>query len=431
MEASSCSSAAVCRRHAVIVAVLSLAAAGWQAFYLQPPLDSVYADMRGYIERALDLLVAPSVVPYERFYPPGTHYFYALVFAVFGFASGLSAIAVLQVVLLAAANVMVYLLAAALFSNRRAALFIACALALYLPRVSLVSYYVSEPLFMFLIASGQLMLIHGLMRTKNSSWFYLAGLLFGLAIITKGQGLAFLAGALAMWLMPRFKYLRSSLPAFIAGSVLPVLCVFAVNSAIAGRPMLSVAANDMFNSYLGQTQRRGIGCYHEETNTFYFFHNNNSYFNDLLSAPITIRATVLDREFFRHATLQLWAQQPLVQFVRSLNNVRELFLPYLYWPARGSEVLRELNSWLVLAWNWVFLPLAALGIVTAARRRSWGWQMVFVGVPVAGIGAMAFISMGQPRYLLPFQHHLMMLALPALCLIELYFRIGLWRMGDE
>lgn len=408
-----------CRVHIIIVAVLSLAAAAYQVYYVHHPLESVYADMRGYIERAWDLVGAPSVVPYERFYPPGTHYLFALVFAVFGYSAGFATIALLQILFLTAANVFSYQIAVLLFSNNRAALVLASVLSVFLPRVALVSFYVAEPLFLFLITSGQLLLLHALTKQPSRTAIYVSGLLFGFAIITKGQALAFTAGAVAVMLLPRFRRVRRLSPLFVFGAALPVVSISAINSNIAGRPMLSVAANDMFNSYLGQSQRRGIGCYDDSSNTFYFFHNNNSYFNELLSAPMAIRASILDRDYFRRATLKLWSDQPLIQLVRSLNNIRELFLPELYWPLRDVKQQEKSAAWSAWIWSWVSFILGSWGLALAVRRGRWTWQICFITIPLLGIAAMAFVSMGQPRYLVPFQFHIMLLSMPVLCSFDL------------
>ncbi len=428
MEASQGSSAKDIRSQAALVFLISLAAGIYQVYFVHSPLESVYADMRGYIERAWDLIGAPSVVPYERFYPPGTHYVFALVFALFGYSSGFSVITALQICLLAAANTFSYLIAYLLFSSKRAALVLAVILSVYIPRTALLSFFVSEPLFLFFVTAAQWILLRAMTERPRRILFYVSGIIFGLAVITKGQGLAFVAGALALWLMPRFKHLRNYCPIFILGVLIPFAAVSAINSVIAGKPMFSIAANDMFNSYLGQSQRRGIGCFEQANNTFYFFHNNNSHFNKLLSAPMAIRASVLDREYFRRATLKLWSDQPQIQTVRSLHNIRELFLPELYWPLRDLQEQKSIARWSTLIWYWTFIPLGVLGTVFAVRRRRWLWQLCFAVVPVIGVSAMAFVSMGQPRYLIPFHLQLMLLSMPALCALE---RIGRFRPGES
>ncbi|HUQ41374.1 MAG TPA: glycosyltransferase family 39 protein, partial [Candidatus Limnocylindrales bacterium] len=51
---------------------------------LHPPLDYVYSDMGGYVDRAVKLALAHPLDRYDAFYPPGTHWLLALPLAIFG-----------------------------------------------------------------------------------------------------------------------------------------------------------------------------------------------------------------------------------------------------------------------------------------------------------------------------------------------------------
>lgn len=76
-----------------------------QNHWLISPLNHLYADMQGYIERAMRMAEGAPREAFDLFYPPGTSYLYALFFRCFSKNIAFELIIIAQAISLAAANI--------------------------------------------------------------------------------------------------------------------------------------------------------------------------------------------------------------------------------------------------------------------------------------------------------------------------------------
>lgn len=394
----------------VIIFFASLTLNLIQSFFLVSPWNHIYSDMHGYIERGWRISVGDNIYPFDSFYPPGTAFLYGAVFAVFGFVKGVKVLAIVQSVFLASANVLTALTAKELFSSRFALIIAGALTMLYWPLAAQSSFFMAEPLFVFLAMLGQYLLVRGV-RSKLPQRLYLSGFVFGLATITKTQGLCFLIPAVVI--LFRAGNRTKELPFLLAGFCLPIICQVALISAIMGGPQFTLAANGAFNAYLGQSRRVAVGCLDLKAEQFFIFSNNNAHFDSHLLPTQVVDRSILDRDFFSSEVRKLWAADPKLQLIRSLQSVNELFSFQPDWPYRNILSFRKPYRWFLIMGGLIIIVPAIYSLVLLYLQGGHGKKLVLLALPILGIALTAALGSGQPRYLLPFQYNLIILATPA------------------
>jgi len=242
---------------------------------------------------------------------------------------------------------------------------------------------------------------------------FLSGLTLGTATLIKAQGIcAFAPLPLVLLFLPQARAFRSHLFHLCLGFAIPVLLQLAINSAHLGRAVFFLSANDAFNLYLGQSRREAVGCFDKSSGYFYIFHNNNAGLDYRFLAPEILPVSILDREYFRKKTAELWRSDPMLQLIRSLQNTVELFEINPRWPLRNIPQFARAD----LIFQYLFFLFAVLpAFITCAAHlnsRCLEPYVVCAVVPVLAVGAVSFFCSGQPRYLLPFSYSFILLAVP-------------------
>jgi hypothetical protein len=384
-----------------------------QIYYVASPLDSVYSDMRGYVERGYRIAVADNFVPFDSFYPPGTAYFFSIVFWAFGFAKGIHILTLIQALAISGAAMLVGLSGEALFRSKKISFFMAVLVAMYWPFIGQLSFFMAEPIFIFLLLFGQYLLILSIRFGGAHSKFFLIGLTYSLAMLIKGQCIGLILTALLVFILRQTAYLRPFAAMFILGLVFPLSLQLVLNASITGKPGMHFASNDAYNTYLGQSRREAIGCLDKEAGYFYIFHNNNSFFDKRLLPATVLPVSIMNREYFKARTLELWMERPFLQTIRSLQSVSELFSLIPHWPLRNLEKYQKYD--ISFGWGTLFLITlpAIYTIVISLSRRRYLLECTLLFLPIIVLSGIIFLSMGQPRYLVPFKYNFFLLAIPA------------------
>jgi 4-amino-4-deoxy-L-arabinose transferase-like glycosyltransferase len=397
----------------LLIFLLSLSINALQAFLVVSPLDHLYSDMLGYVERAERLAAGGPMLPFDRFYPPGTHYLNAAFFYFFGSLSALKLIVGAQILMLSLANVLAGYAAIELFGRRSWGYAVMLACTLYWPFSAQSSFFMAEPALMFFLMLGFFLFAKAIMHDPDSRLLFFSALAFGLGALVKSQAvLAFFTSLLALLFFWRREHSMRCFLLLCAGFSLPVAVQFGINTYQSGTLSLYLSANDAFNTYLGQTRHEAVGCFDQKQNYFYVFHNNNAGLGYRFLPPRILPVSILDRAYFRKETLELWKIDPGQQLTRSLENMFELFDLNPRWPLRNIQLFSTLDQvfqWLLL----LFVTIPALSTVAGAvLYRRYSFQSFLLISPICGMGLVAAASTGQPRYLLPFTYCYFLLAAP-------------------
>ena len=409
--------------------VLSLGLSFLQIRFGGSPLDAISSDMRGYFERGWALALGREFFAYDTFYPPGTAFFYGILFYVFGFSLGSKVIIVAQALCVAGAAVLTALLVRQLRVGKAGALAIGVVVACYWPFILFVSYFLSEPLFFFLALLSQYLFIVAVRRRWEVFSFVGVGVIFALAALVKTQAVGiFVCACLVLCLSLRLQHLRLRVVPLVLGFGFVYLLQIGLNSSILGRWSPFIGANDAFNTYLGQSRREALACW-DDHGYYYIFHNNNAFFDQALLPPQTLQVSITDRQFFVNETLKLWAEDPVRQFVRSVRSGFELFYSVTDWPLRLQE--RESRFDPLFYWGWIVLGVVPtlFGVIYGLVRRLLTWEQVLFLGPVVMMFLIACLSMGQPRYLIPFRYNFFILAPSAVGVFADWVRRAFVRRG--
>lgn len=364
--------------------------------------------MRGYVERGWRLASGVSLNSYDTFYPAGTTYLFSVLFSLLGLFHGLQAIALLQPVLLAGANVLVCLIVLRITQSYKAALLTGILSTLYWPFSALGSFFLSEPAFIFFFLLAQLLYLFSFQSKRALLWLLMSGLLYGFSTLIRTPGLCGYMGAFLLLVFSGASSKWHRVGIFACGFALPILIQFGVNSSVLGKFSPVIATNGAYNIYLGQSRITAIGAFEQDKNLFYIFHNNNSFFDSTLAPVRILPVSITDVEFFDSEMKKLLFADPQLQLLRSVQNIVDIFRIVPRWPMRNVEGFKFWDVFFQV----IFLVLVSVPAVfslvgSGARRLA---HVMFAGLPLVFFLGVIFISKGEPRYLIPFQYQILLLA---------------------
>ena len=197
---------------------------------------------------------------------------------------------------------------------------------------------------------------------KGAAWFGGAGVLSGAAAITHPMSLLFVAAETGYWLWGRR---RATAGIFLAGALLVIAPVSAVNSFRAGR-LVPVQANSAFNFWLGNNPRATGGCYVRSGEPWLRLH---------ASAERRAEAAGCspDRIWLGDA-LDFWLEEPVRGVLLWLRKAFLVWSPRELPSGSDPEFIQRETS-LVFLGGILTLPLflyALIGVFVAIRRRITG-----------------------------------------------------------
>jgi hypothetical protein len=388
----------------VFFAMMQAVVAAVHAYFLCDPIDHVYSDMGGYVNRAWQISIGQSLRPSYFFYPPGTSYFFAIFLSTLGFELGLSAIKLMQIVLLALSTGLIGLISWRCYRTTWLSNLLMGFTVMYLPFSAQASFFMAEALFCFLL----LFAIYLVARPSNEVPFFLLGLLLGILTLIKGQALALLFSLLLIFTLQKIG--RKSLGVLVFGIALPLASHWSITTNVSGDRSFYIGANDSFNTYLGQSRHKALGALDKNNNSYYVFHNNNAGLGYRFKTAKVLFRSIDDRRAFRSDVIALWRDAPLQQLLISLQNVVELFSINPRWPQRNNQFLSQID--LTSQWLFLFLiTIPALYVLLSRRKIKMAYLGLF-GLPLLFLAGLCGLTMGQPRYLVPFQYLIILLAGP-------------------
>ena len=367
---------------------------------IHPPLDFVYSDMGGYVERAQRLADGGALWRFDAFFPPGTHMLLAAPFELFGTERAeLWAGAVLWCVLSSLIPLFTWRLARLLLSPAAAALTtVFCALwPLY---ITYGAYFTSEtPSLAFMVAalwagyragrgSGKLALGFGL----------LAGVLGGVAIGSRPQWI-FNLMVLAVPLLVGLRRKAAPLVGVVIGAAVILGGVVAHNSVAAGK-VTGISENSGLNFWMGH-------CDVHDVTTFDPRRNIRLGFGNPVWAQLGRGGSyrfegryIWDQSFFYDMGLQCIRRDGLGHARILVRSVLDMTATTVPWPQVNDEngqrgVVRATN----LAYA-ILLPWIVIESVFLIRRRSAAGLKSGEAVMLAHLACVVLVAVifyGDPR----------------------------------
>lgn len=394
---------------AVVVAALVIRL----AFVAAVPVELDLRDAGDYDRHAVSIAGGhgyPSALAPDRptaYRPPGYPFFLAGVYRLAGvtdapLAERIEAGRLAQAVLGAAIVALCALLAARMLPGRRAVPLVAAALAaVWLPLILVGGVVGSEPLFALLVAGALVAALEHRRHDHRVRWAALAGLLAGLAALTRSNGIVIVAPLmLLVWTgRPRISARALVAPAVVAAAAALTMTPWAVRNLV---------VLDAFVPIANQTGAALAGTYNEAARTD---GRNPGAWRVLRLVPdyrhiYRERARVpeveLDRRL-REAALRHAREHPgYVVEVGARNTLRMFDLLGVYPTWRVAQAVGIRRNWAIASavWCWGALALALAGVV-ALRGRVGPWPVwALVALLVLSV---VFLNVESPRFRTPIE----------------------------
>ena len=402
--------------------VIYLCAVVWRIYYIfvvHLPLNFIYSDMQGYFDGAKNIF-DPNYTPGlgDTVLPQGTAFFFGLL----RLADPTWHLAAVVQCLLSALVPLFLAAIADELHGRRAALVTLVLASLYFPFVDYSAYILSENPCLFFMTFGTWLLVCGLKSQRKWAvfiWALLAGLSWGVAAALKMAALsaAIFLGAGFLFIAIRNSWRR---PVFILIGALIGLSLIVVPISIRstrlgeGRPCI-IAHQFGYNFLLGHYGDLGLTTWKDDPHGLVFAFGSPSAgereYRNTLEIPFGPYDT-----WENCAYAWGWVRQHPFHALRlSLEHDFDLFTGMTLWPTGCSGTPQRM--WIRFSQNlyWIFILLPACFYVWLKRRSLSRFQIHSVGdliavLPVAALLVVVFFATGEPRYRIPFDGFVILLA---------------------
>jgi len=360
------------------------------------------------------------------FRPPGYPYFLAGVYKLAGVGADeerrVRAARVAQVFVGTAVVALLGLLALQLWGPGTA--LVATALgAVYVPLVTVGGTVMSEPLF----AAAMLGALNAAVAHRHSAhryrWALLAGLLGGLAILSRANAVVLLLPlALAVWTVgPRLSRRALGPPAALVAVALLVMVPWTLRNArelhafVPVTTQLGSALAGTYNDQAREDPERPAAWRHIK---------HVPAFRDLWTRIDELPEVDLERELRRRSLRHIREHPAYVAEVGFWNGVRMLDLAGRDHSRATAATIGIRHDWADrTVWCfWVMAALAVAGASTFRARRAPRWLWL---VPALLVASVVFLTLETPRYRTPVDPFVVLLA--ALAVVTAGER--LWRRG--
>jgi 4-amino-4-deoxy-L-arabinose transferase-like glycosyltransferase len=368
-----------------------------------PDYDLVH-DAWGYDYHARSLAVGEGYgLSHNRptaFRPPGYPFLLAGVYKVFGVeasrrAERLPVARYAQAVIGTIVVALVGLLAHQLW-DRRVALAALALAAVYLPLILIGGAVMSEPLFVALMLGSLAAAVQHRRSPHRYRWVVLAGVLGGLASLTRANGLILLAPlAVAAWDMrPRWSRRALLPPAVLVAVALLTVSPWTVRNAVQLHAFVPVSTQ--LGSALAGTYNDQARNDHENPASWRSLKHIPEY-KAIYDRAASIPEVELERRI-RSSAMRYVREHPLyVGEVAYWTTRRMLDLGGLEWARHTASTVSVDRAWATagVICFWVFALLAIGGLLTGWARRAPGFVWA---VPALMYLSVVFLVVETPRY---------------------------------
>jgi len=389
--------------------------------HVQSPLDSVYSDMAGYVDRAEQLLQhrMPAEPKVLALFPPGTHFIVALEFLAFG-RNGRMGIAIAHALVgsvpAACAVALTVQLVPSLIAGALAGLLV----AFWYPQVAFTGFFSSELWFAAAIAVQAWL---GGRRWRRPAGEGLVGITSAAAIVIRSQFMLTWAIETAAVGLSRLRTrgLRRALldVAFLAVPVAVTLTMTSLRfHRLTGR--WGLVNESAGNRLWADTDVCKIEASWRTPNgeEWSYWFSPPSKPSVKPSDTVTFRGYVVDPEILGRITAERTRGVPLRDRLRRrVHNVSLLLFENLPWPESnyhepvrfvgfGSVDRHAIGEWFRAVLLFPVLPLGALGLALGRRNRT---MFVLAANLFTLVFAAAFFF-GEARYHVPYDPFFLVLA---------------------
>lgn len=372
---------------------------------IHPPLDYVYSDMQGYVERGMRLAAGGDQFGrYDAFFPPGTHILLALPFTIFGSdRTGLWGGAVLWCALSSLTPYFMWRLTRLLLTPAAAAV-TALLCALYPLHIAFGGYFASEtPAIGFL--AGAIWLAYRAQRETGRAALVsgvVAGLMGGAAVANRPQLLISVGVAVVALLWGVRRNVRAA--AAVTAGTLVVLGGVVVHNSLAADRLTGLAENGGLNFFIGHCDVKTVST--EDAKTGFTFE---------FTAPTAIQLErgkiarfqnrlVWDQGFFVDRGLDCIRHDGLGHTRILARSLFDMTLTTTPWPPVGVDKDREWARVSNVLYSAALPFIVFFALVLLRRRRAageWSGEAHLLAQLACAVFT-ALVFFGDPRFRAPY-----------------------------
>jgi 4-amino-4-deoxy-L-arabinose transferase-like glycosyltransferase len=404
-------------RYAAAVVVVVLTAFGLRVGYMElTPSYAIVHDARDYDAHARSIAIGDGFSKRltgkpTAFRPPGYPYLLGGAYRVFGVADGVDADRIrvarwLGAVLGALGVALIGILGVQLL-GRTAGLVAMGLAAVYVPSILVSEAIMSEQLFVVLMLGAVVTAIHQRRSSHPYAFTVLAGLLAGLAILTRANGLILLIPlVLAAWVAPRRSWQTAGPPLVLVAVALAAVAPWTIRNAADLHAFVPVTTQ------LGWAL---AGTYNNEARNDQA--NPGSWrslrrvpeYRPLVANFPRVPEIVMERRLSRAAREFIGRHPGYLATVAYWNTRRLLDIASWRWSRHTASTISVERGWAdagVVSF-WIFAALALVGATRRAARRVPGFVW---GLPLAMYLSVVFLAAETPRYRAPIDPFIVLLA---------------------
>jgi 4-amino-4-deoxy-L-arabinose transferase-like glycosyltransferase len=292
--------------------------------------------------------------------------------------------------------------------GRRAALAAMALGAVYVPLILVSGTLMSEPLFTALLLGALAAAIQHRRSEHRHRWALVAGVLGGLAILTRANAAILLVPlAFAVWDgRPRWTWRALAPPAMLVAVALATVSPWTIRNAVVFHSFVPVSTQ--LGSALAGTYNAAARNDHENPASWRSLRRVPDY-QHIIRRWRQIPEPTVDHEL-RSAALHYAGDHPgYVAEVLFWNSVRMLDLAGLSWSRHTAATISIGPRWADagVVCFWAFAALAIAGALTPRARRI---PLYVAAVPVLLFLSVAFLAFETPRYRTGIDPFIVMLA---------------------
>ena len=361
---------------------------------LHPPVDYVYSDMEGYVDRAVKLASGGPLQRYDAFYPPGTHILLAIPLFIFGTdRTGLWAGALLWWALSSFVPLAMWRFSRYHLTIAAAAL-TAVFVSLWPIQITYSGYFLSEtPSLAFLL--GSLWLAARAAAVPSARSFLAAGLLGGIAIVNRPA----LAANLLVALAALSARTRIRAAAAIGVGAAAIIALVIVHNSVAAGKLTFISENSGLVFWGGHCDVRTVRTGDPST-TFFTFSSPPALQRGSGKDFTFTDHLVWDQDFFYGMAFDCIRADGVAHLRTLARGVLDMTLTSVPWPQVDEPDLGTRIAFVNAMFS-VAIPFIVIGSVWVIRERRRRGQPAGEAVMLAHFACVlvtALIFYGDPRY---------------------------------
>jgi 4-amino-4-deoxy-L-arabinose transferase-like glycosyltransferase len=379
--------------------------------YWHRPKDFIVSDMQLYVTTARQWFDPAHVGTInDTVMPPGTAYFFGVFFQ---FDPSFMLATYVQLAIACALPLLVWAIGKELFDAKVALVALVLSSAFY-SMFDYAGYFLSENPLAFFMLVAFLLLARSLSRTGISRLLHagFAGFFLGVSIAFKSVALGS-AGFVLLVLLANKKQRRRALPVVGAAAVglALVLVPLSIRATRLNEGRFSLVANDAARGVLiGHHGRIYRVIFTDKKRHYWYEFGNSTALQRGWNETLNIDAGPWDNKELL-AEAWRWSKEHPVESLRlGFEHVHEIFValpwPSCAYPRTETWVLASQRAFQAL----LLLPALAHLLMGRRRPRAAGFPDALVLAPVLGVIVGAFMSVGEPRYRVPYDGFIILLA---------------------